>query len=114
VKLANWRLVRELLKSVDVALEVMDARDPLSTRSRKFETTAERLGVPILVVLNKADLVPHQVCNRWVSYFEQRESLRSVCVSARKRLGTRVLRRSITLYMPIRTLLRDQSLFQCI
>ncbi len=95
MKLVNWRLVRELLKSVDVALEVMDARDPLSTRSRKFEITAESLGVPILVVLNKADLVPRHLCQGWVSYLERREGLRSVCISARKRLGTRVLRRSI-------------------
>ncbi len=95
MRLASWRLIQELLDMCDVALEVVDIRDPLSTRSRRLEALASRKGVPIVIVLNKADLVPIRVSEAWRRYFEAREGVRTVYISARKRLGTRVLRRTI-------------------
>lgn len=94
LQLANWRLVRELLQTVDAALEVVDIRDPLSTRSKRFERIADSMGTPVIVVLNKADLVPLRVSEGWKKYFE-REGFRAVYISARKRMGTRVLRRTL-------------------
>lgn len=93
--LANWRLVKELLESVDVALEVVDVRDPLTTRSRRFEKLCNDLGTQYLIVLNKSDLVPPNIARAWVKYFEEVENLRAVPVSAQKRLGTLRLRKII-------------------
>ena len=93
--LASWRLVRELLDLTDVALELVDIRDPLSTRSRKLEGLAKSKEVPLIIVLNKSDLVPRRVAEAWKRYFEERESLRAVYIAARDRKGTRVLRRTI-------------------
>ncbi len=92
MQLANWRLIRELLLTVDVALELVDIRDPISTRSRRLEKLAERSGVPLIIVLNKADLVPLSVSKEWKRYFED-EGYPAVFISAQKRMGTLVLRR---------------------
>jgi len=94
MQLANWRLINELLGTVDVALELVDIRDPLSTRSLRFERLAERKGVPVIIIMNKADLVPRRVAEAWKKYF-QREGVRAVYISARERLGTRILRKAI-------------------
>lgn len=86
--MASWRLVRELLGGVDVAVEVVDVRDPISTRSVRFERMCGELGVSLVVVLNKADLIPKGVGLGWVRYFKVYEGLDAVLVSARERLGT--------------------------
>ena len=93
--LANWRLIRELLSSVDVALEVVDIRDPLTTRSRRFESLCNELGAKYVIVLNKVDLVPRNVVQAWIKYFEEIESVRAVPVSAQKRIGTLRLRKIV-------------------
>ncbi len=86
--LASWRLVRELLGRVDVAVEVVDVRDPISTRSIRFERMCSDLGIPLIIALNKADLIPKEVGLGWVRYFKSYEGLDAVLISAQKRLGT--------------------------
>ncbi|MGC8975209.1 MAG: GTPase [Thermoprotei archaeon] len=93
--LANWRLVKEFLESIDVALEVVDVRDPLTTRSRKFEKLCNDLGIQYLVVLNKSDLVPPNIVRAWVKYFKEVENVRAVPISAQKRRGTLRLRKIV-------------------
>lgn len=95
MRFASWRLVEEVLTLSNVALELVDSRDPLNTRCLKLERLAARLGRPVIVVINKADLVPRWVCEAWVRYFREVERLESVYVSAQRRLGTRVLRRKV-------------------
>lgn len=57
------RLVQENLKLVDVVIELVDARIPISSRNPMID---DILGVkPRLVVLNKADLADEQVTRQW-------------------------------------------------
>ncbi len=86
--------MRELLSVSDVALELVDSRNPIATRSKKLERVAEKLGVPILVVINKADLIPRKVAEAWKEWFEE-QGLRAVYIAAQRRMGTRVLRKAI-------------------
>ncbi len=86
--------MRRVLRNADVVLEVLDIRDPLSTRSRRLEEMARRMGKPVVVVLNKSDLVPRSVAEGWVRYFRGM-GLPAVYISASKRLGTRMLWRAI-------------------
>ena len=90
----EWRIVRRVLRGADVVLEVLDIRDPLGTRSRRLEEMARRMGKPVIIVLNKSDLVPRSVAEEWVGYFRAR-GYRAVYISAAKRLGTRMLWRVI-------------------
>ncbi|MEM1747333.1 MAG: GTPase [Sulfolobales archaeon] len=95
MRFASWRLVRELLELSDVALELTDSRDPLNTRSVRLEKTVSWLGKPLIIVINKADLVPRNICEEWKNFFKVKLGYEAVYISARDRLGTMVLRRTI-------------------
>lgn len=72
----NKRFKKELgqvLEASDIILEVLDARDPLGCRNREVE--AKVLGMSgekkIILVLNKIDLVPQFVVERWLKYLRR-------------------------------------------
>lgn len=52
--------LKEVIQNSDVILEVLDARDPLSCRSKELESQilSHRDGKKIILVVNKIDLVP--------------------------------------------------------
>ncbi|KAI9631622.1 hypothetical protein KEM48_014575 [Puccinia striiformis f. sp. tritici PST-130] len=52
--------LQKVLALSDVLIEVLDARDPLGTRSLQLERDAVQQGKKVLLVLNKVDLVPKQ------------------------------------------------------
>ncbi|MCX8195986.1 MAG: GTPase RsgA [Acidilobaceae archaeon] len=91
MRLASWRELWKLARSADVTIEVLDIRDPLSTRSKRLEEMIEVLGKRLLLVLNKSDLVPREVAEGWKKYFEGR-GYKAMYISATSRLGTKMLR----------------------
>lgn len=52
--------LKEVIQNSDVILQVLDARDPLSCRSKELESQilSHRDGKKIILVINKIDLVP--------------------------------------------------------
>ncbi len=84
-----WRRVRAIIGECDLVLEVLDAREPIETRNPEVERLAKRLGKTVILVLNKADLVPIEVLKRWKRELEREHP--TVFVSAKYRLGTRKL-----------------------
>jgi len=86
---STWREVRRVVEQADVVLEVVDARDPWGTRVLKVERLAEELGKPLVIVINKADLVPKEVLDKWVRVLRREKE--AVYISASRRLGTRKL-----------------------
>jgi len=64
-----YRELNQVLTASDIILEVLDARDPMGCRNRELE--AKILGMPgekkIILVLNKIDLVPQQITQKWVT-----------------------------------------------
>ncbi|BAN89550.1 GTPase [Aeropyrum camini] len=91
MQLASWRLLARTIKNVDVVIEVVDIRDPMVTRSRRAERMAEALDKSLLIVLNKSDLVPLRVAEKWARIIEGM-GFDVIYVSARHRLSTRRLR----------------------
>lgn len=78
------REVREKLKLIDVVIEIVDARTPLSSRNPTIE---ELVGPkPRLVLLNKADLADPELTKQWLRYFESEYS-QSLVVDAQKGEG---------------------------
>jgi len=93
-----WRRVRSVLEMSDLVLEVIDARDPVETRNRRLEDLVNRLGKSLMMVINKADLVPMEVLKEWRRFLER--DYPTVFISARDRLGTRKLIVNIKRYAP--------------
>lgn len=61
------REVTEKLKLIDVVMELLDARLPLSSRNPMMNELVEHK--PRLVILNKADLADPRVTDEWIKYF---------------------------------------------
>ena len=88
-----WAIVRKVVREADVVLEVVDARDPMATRSRELERMVAEEGKKLVIVINKADLVPREVLEEWKRVLSREHP--TIYVGARERLGTRFLWRII-------------------
>ncbi|XP_065336856.1 uncharacterized protein Ns2 [Cloeon dipterum] len=64
-----WNELYKVIDSSDVILQVLDARDPAGTRSNHIENflKKEKPHKHLVFVLNKVDLVPTWVTQRWVA-----------------------------------------------
>jgi nuclear GTP-binding protein len=68
---AFMREFRRVVDSSDVILEVLDARDPIGCRCFDAERAVMAAGggsKRVVLVLNKVDLVPREVVEKWLTY----------------------------------------------
>lgn len=68
--LKTKRLIKENLKLVDLVIEILDARIPISSRNPDIDSILN--NKPRLIVLNKRDLADPVVNERWKDWFEQK------------------------------------------
>ena len=61
------RLMRESLRLVDVVVEVIDARIPISSRNPELPGLVGQK--PRIVLLNKCDAADDAVTRRWLDYY---------------------------------------------
>nr|WP_269448541.1 ribosome biogenesis GTPase YlqF [Metabacillus kandeliae] len=64
------RQVTEKLKLIDIVLELVDARVPLSSRNPMIDEIVN--NKPRLVLLNKADMADKTVTKEWMKYFKNK------------------------------------------
>ena len=88
---AFYKEVSKVIEAADVILEVLDARDPLGTRCKQMEEAVRAFPHKrVVLLLNKADLVPRDNIAKWIKYL--RRELPAIAFKAstqnqRKRLG---------------------------
>ena len=63
------REITEKLKLVDIVLEILDARVPVSSRNPMMGEILK--DKPTLVLLNKAKLADKKITSEWIDYFKQ-------------------------------------------
>uniref|UniRef100_A0A8D0GF43 Nucleolar GTP-binding protein 2 n=1 Tax=Sphenodon punctatus TaxID=8508 RepID=A0A8D0GF43_SPHPU len=68
-----WGELYKVMDSSDVIVQVLDARDPIGTRSPHVESylKKEKPWKHLIFVLNKCDLVPTWATKRWVAVLSQ-------------------------------------------
>ncbi|KAM8847579.1 nucleolar GTP-binding protein 2 [Synchiropus picturatus] len=68
-----WGELYKVIDSSDVVIQVLDARDPMGTRSKSIEQyiKKEKSWKHLIFVLNKCDLIPTWVTKRWVAVLSQ-------------------------------------------
>ncbi|SFD67807.1 ribosome biogenesis GTPase A [Paenibacillus catalpae] len=79
------RQIQAKLKLIDIAIELLDARVPLSSRNPMVDEILS--GKPRLIVLNKSDLADPKVTEQWIEYFKY-EGHETVAVDSST--GTRI------------------------
>lgn len=66
---ASYRELNKVLELTNVVLEVLDARDPLGTRSLALERkVCSKPNTKLILVLNKIDLIPRSNLLQWLKY----------------------------------------------
>lgn len=64
------RMISENLKLVDVVVEILDARLPLSSRNPEIDKIAG--NKPRILVLNKSDIADKDATDKWVCWFKEK------------------------------------------
>ena len=64
------RMMSESLGSVDIVLELLDARIPYSSKNPEIEKLTK--GKPKLTILTKASLADADISKKWIEYYKSR------------------------------------------
>lgn len=75
------RMMQENIKLIDLIIELVDARVPLSSRNPDIDELGK--GKVRLILLNKADLAEDRLNDEWVAYFKEK-GYSAVKVNSRK------------------------------
>ncbi|MBQ7563497.1 MAG: ribosome biogenesis GTPase YlqF [Lachnospiraceae bacterium] len=86
------RTMREDIRLIDLVIELIEARAPISSRNPDIDTLSA--GKARLVVLNKADLADPSVTEEFVSCFSEQGTI-AVPLDSRDSKNVRILQQSI-------------------
>lgn len=92
-KFLDRKLVYNLIRRSDIILEILDGRFPDLSRVKTFEKYIDERKIPLILVMNKCDLIPLVVLEQ--NKKKLSKEYPTVYVSARDRLGTKILRNEI-------------------
>ncbi len=82
------RMMQENIKLIDLVIELVDARIPLSSRNPDIDELGKSKAR--LILLNKADLADEQQTKRWQNYFEKK-GYYVIALNSRNRNGMKAI-----------------------
>ena len=82
------RMMQEDIKLIDIVIELLDARVPISSRNPDIDTLAQNKFR--LVLLNKCDLADEDVNTQWEAYFKEKGTM-VVTINARSGQGMKLI-----------------------
>ncbi len=74
----------DAMKSIDVVVEVLDARLPEASSNPMIHAIRTHRNRPCLKLLNKADLADPDATAAWLKFFNSQPNTKAVAISARK------------------------------
>lgn len=93
-------LINDLLKNIDLVVEVLDARLPQSSANPLMQELRGRR--PFIRVLNKGDLADPVVTRAWKEYFEHEEGVKALPLTAKNRTAAASLQKLARKLVPKR------------
>lgn len=72
------REISEKIKLIDIVIELVDARAPLSSKNPMFDQICN--NKPRLIVMTKKDLADERITARWIEYFKKK-NIDAICVN---------------------------------
>jgi len=82
------RMMQEDIKLIDIVIELLDARVPISSRNPDIDTLANNKYR--LVLLNKSDLADERITSQWEAYFKEK-GIMVVTINARNGQGMKAI-----------------------
>lgn len=76
------KLIEENLKGLDVVVEILDSRIPMSSKNPLIDNLIK--GKERLVVLNKSDLADDNKTKEWIAYFDSQEGTKAIQINSLK------------------------------
>lgn len=88
-------MLRKVIDSSDILLQVLDARDPIGTRVHPAieNTILSHYDKKMVLVLNKIDLIPKTAVSEWLNYL--RKSRPTVAIKCGTNMGTKIGRAEV-------------------
>lgn len=86
------RMMQEDIKLIDLVIELLDARIPISSRNPDIDSLAANKSR--LILLNKSDLADDKITSEWVEYFNNKGFL-VVKLDSRNRGGMKMVNNAI-------------------
>ena len=91
----------EILPKIDLVIEVLDARLPVSSANPLLERL--RGDKPCIKVLNKTDLADPTVTKRWVEFLEKQQGVKAIPIEATSRRDAGLIPKLCRKLLPART-----------
>ena len=91
-----WQIINEIVADANLILEILDARDPIGTRSKNIEKLISTQPTKKLVlVLNKIDLIPRDITTKWRKFLEKEQPTIAISTVRGFERALRFLRKKI-------------------
>ena len=97
------KIAHKIINECHIILAVLDARNPEGTRNKNLEDKIKESNKKLIYVLNKADLVPIKILEKWKGIIKNENPEASVVfVSSKYKKGTKILRDDIKKYLQLK------------